>query len=454
MKDLAIGPTYAPIKSFCFLTFFFGMLFALITPPFQVADENRHFMRAFQLSEGTIIGQIHQGKSGGFLYENVIKCANSTMHIAWKPEEKHSVDATIALLDISLDKQKKVFSPFASVMYSPVPYIPQIFAIWTTSVFTAKPIIMMYMARFFNLICWIALVSISIKITPVFKRVFWILALTPMALFQAASVSADCLTNGIAFLLTACFLKSAFGPQKVGTLDLCLFFVLTIILSLSKNVYFLLAGLYLLIPTEKIGSKKRYFSLFLLLLVVNVMVVLGWTFCTSGLTIFQREGISVTGQLDFIRSHPFYYLVVLAKTVVKGGNSMFNSFIGVLGWTDTKLPLWHTWLCGGVLFITAFTEKTKDISIKMGAKVLLLAIASGITILFFTLMYLCFSPVGLDLIKGIQGRYFIPLSPILFLMLYNKSIHLRFKHIDFFLVVYALISLSNTVYVLIERYYL
>ena len=43
-----------PEKAYLFLGLIFGILFLMITPPFQVPDEPQHFYRAFHVSEGNI----------------------------------------------------------------------------------------------------------------------------------------------------------------------------------------------------------------------------------------------------------------------------------------------------------------------------------------------------------------------------------------------------------------
>jgi hypothetical protein len=75
---------------FCVIGFLFGISNVILVPPFQIADEDRHFYRAFQVAEGGIIADTYQGAVGGWLPESVLQCGSSTDYMRWKPAEKIS----------------------------------------------------------------------------------------------------------------------------------------------------------------------------------------------------------------------------------------------------------------------------------------------------------------------------------------------------------------------------
>ncbi len=73
-----------------------------------------------------------------------------------------------------------------------------------------------YLARFANLLLYVLIVYSAIKLTPVHKWVFFLLALMPMTLYEAASLSADSFTIAVSFLLIALFLKFSFYYKKTN----------------------------------------------------------------------------------------------------------------------------------------------------------------------------------------------------------------------------------------------
>ena len=47
----------APERIFAILVSVFGILFLIVTPPFQVADEYEHFYRAYHVSESHLMAE-------------------------------------------------------------------------------------------------------------------------------------------------------------------------------------------------------------------------------------------------------------------------------------------------------------------------------------------------------------------------------------------------------------
>jgi uncharacterized membrane protein len=64
-------------------------------------------------------------------------------------------------------------------------------------------IVVLYGARLANLVVYLLLVYVALRILPLGRPVLFCIALMPMTLHQAASVSADALTIASAFLLRA-----------------------------------------------------------------------------------------------------------------------------------------------------------------------------------------------------------------------------------------------------------
>ena len=68
----------------------------------------------------------------------------------------------------------------------------------------------LYFARFFNLLFYSLIISISIKIKPILKKTIAQIGLMPMALFQAATVSYDPLLIALSFLAISIIFSVSF----------------------------------------------------------------------------------------------------------------------------------------------------------------------------------------------------------------------------------------------------
>jgi len=60
-----------PHKVFLFLGGVFGIIFLLVTPPFQVPDEYQHFLHAYHFSQGKWKAETVNGWVGGYFPESL-----------------------------------------------------------------------------------------------------------------------------------------------------------------------------------------------------------------------------------------------------------------------------------------------------------------------------------------------------------------------------------------------
>ena len=445
-----------PEISFVWIGTIWGSMLLFVTPPFQVPDENRHFYRAYQVSEGELVGTKQNDTGGGDLPKSVIYTAEDPSHVIlrfhW--ERKYRFRDTFILLSFPLEPQDRMFVSFVSVIYSPVPYVPQVLAILPARLLALPPIVMMYFGRIFNFTAWLALTYLAIRITPIYRWLFVLLALMPMSIFQAASLSVDAVTNGLAFLTIAFFLRCAFDESKAVSLrDMVLLLLLTLCLSLCKVVYFLLVFLFLLIPRQKIGSVRRYLLILLTLATANLLVAGLWNFCIRDFSATVRPEAQVQEQIELIKTQPDQYLSILLETIRHRTGYLCDTFVGRLGWLDTPLPTYlivSWWL---LLAAVAILESKPMIHITLRHKGILGGIGVLTLLLMFTLMFIYWEPSGDTIIRGVQGRYLIPISPLLFMLLYSRRLGRDWRGyepvlimaIGFFLTV-ALLVMTNRFY--------
>jgi len=337
--------TTSPQKIFIILASIFGFLFLIVTPPFQVADEYHHFYRAFHVSEGNFLAEKKGNLVGGMLPLSLTTtAANVSQNIPFHSENKQTINDILSVMNIPMDYSKKGFVHFPNTaLYSAIPYLPQSIGINFGKIFDLSPLICMYLGRLSNLLSWIFLVFISIKTIPVFKWVLLLLALTPMSLFQASSLSADAFTNGIAFLFIATVLRYTFDETEnmhFTKESLFVLLLLSMLLTLSKNVYIVTLLLVVLIPKKRFHSLKAHFVFVSLLFLFNASLFLGLSSLANNLWVNLRPELIVSppDQIMYILDKPIEYCLVIITTFINYLSINLDQFIGVLGWLDTPLP--------------------------------------------------------------------------------------------------------------------
>jgi uncharacterized membrane protein len=415
-----------PRRAFFLLAPIFGLLFLVLTPPFQVPDEPEHFYRAYQLSEGQILGRTEQSggiqRAGGVLPQSLKAAANLAMgEIAHNENVKVDRSALHNAWALPLTPHGRAFLDFpTTVLYSPLPYLPQAVAAGLGRLVGARPIALLYLMRLMNLLAWILLAGAAISLTPIFKWVFLLLALAPMSLAQAASASADAVTNGAAFLFIALILRAALGPEPaVGGRTKIAVAVLATVVALGKPVYAILPFFILIIPAARLGGGKNKRAFVALVLASAIGLTAAWSLAASGTSVPLQAGVSAFGQVRYAFAHPSVFAGALRHSLTVHVRDHFPEFIGRLGWLDVTLPLGLVWTFYTGLVGAGLTDKDPEIVLSRGRRAFGLALAATGGLAILMMIYTFWNPVGSPGIEGVQGRYFIPFGPLVFLALYN-----------------------------------
>jgi uncharacterized membrane protein len=363
------------------------------------------------------------------------------------------------LLYLPLNDDNKVFERFPNtVVYTPIPYVPQVLAILVGKSFNASPLAQIYFARIANLFFFLGLAYLAIKKTPVHKWAFCLLCLTPTNAFQVASASVDAFTYGICFLTIAYFLYYAFGePERLEKTDIAKLFALSLLAVLCKQAYVFLPLLFLLIPRRKFASLRAYLFAFSGLMAACFGSLAAWTLAVKPIFLPYRVDIPISPdeQAAFIVGHPFNFLKIAVTDYVTQSGYYFTTFFGQLVWLDLYVPTSLTIIIFIVLMMIALMDKDPKIVVPKMDKTIFLAIITGTLLLISALLYMSWSPIRGDKIEGIQGRYFIPVAPLFFLLFYNKRVKWKFfeRYVDIIVYLAVIVSMLVTLNSIVKRYY-
>jgi len=440
---------FAPERCYVILALVFGFSLVFLTPPLQVYDEINHFNRSYQLAELNIF------QFDSTVPVSLMQLFNDYGKMTFDTLKKTSIDEIFSHKDVELNPQARLK---VIVPHHIFPYFPQALGIFIGKKFNCSPVTLLYIGRIFNLLFSIALIYLAIRTAPILKWTFFLLGLMPMTLFLCASLSKDGMVISLAFLLIALFLRFAYDHQKeISTKDLFILFVVSFLVATTRSIYVILIGMFLLIPVYKIGSFKKYVLIFMGLAITVFLAtqiealkplfqpkIVDSTQLTMNLTStpdtpstpaistfeYYRsdrpniipKGINFIEQKNFILHNPIQYLGIMFNSLFIYRKDFYvESFVGMMGWYR-DLPKWHINLYLWILLITALLYSNKEIKIGLANKLIIVAIFIAGVVLIETGQYLIWTPVGQNYIEGVQGRYFIPYAPLLFLFLYNTSV--------------------------------
>jgi len=456
-----------PQSVFLITAILWGITNIILTPPFQVPDEPAHFYKSLQVSEGKLFSENFQNQVGGYFPKGSNRIATFFDYTFLESGYRFHFHDLAEALKIRPDTSAVTFIQFPNTArIFPVPYFPQAFGIMIGKLFFNSPLVWFYAGRLFNLIAWISLLFFAIKIVPVHKWTMVLLALLPMHINLAASQSADAFTNAISFLGIAIFLRLIFTKDYMRWKSAFWMLLVLSLVSLSKNVYISLALLFFLIPKTKFQTRRFYKLSLALVAFVGILGFLAGSFYTSkvyhlvepGVSFFPHFADSVPPvdhlkQIRFILANPMEYLFILADSLRNQWQVLIYSGIGVLGWLNVSLPIWYYSFMAITVLCMAFFEHSENIVVKLKNKLLFLLVVIITIVLICTISYLTWTPVGQNTIDGLQGRYFIPILPLVFVLFYNRRLKIPHHAGVIVTLVALLISFVVSNVALYEKYW-
>jgi uncharacterized membrane protein len=452
-----------PEVVFLYFASVFGLSLLVAMPPFQSPDAQAHFFRAYQVSEGIMIGRHFRAE---YLPKSLKHAWEVTSRdIPLHPERKIAPGNILSAFRIPLNPDDRSFTMCLALQYSPHFYLPQASGLLLGRKLGLGPIALHYVGSLCTLAFCIGLFYWSIKKTPVLKWVFFLLAITPMNLSLAASCSQDAIINALAFLFSASVLDLALSPDKEFTAR-SVFYPATVAALLAPakvGAYAPMVAFFLFIPVQKAGSLPRYLRLVALGIIPAVVTFALWTLVSQHqiLPIFDSISSNSVGPnartlLWGIWQDPLQYSCLLAKTTTECYRGYVAQFIGILGWTDTRLPGWIVIAYVALLFTVAALGDPAEKGASIGTKVIASLVIISVYVYIQTTQYCTYSPPDSPLIWGFLGRYLIPLSPAFFLLVQSRRWTYRPNFSSLFPIVIAtfmLIVVSTTLLTVVDRYY-
>jgi len=402
----------------------FGLVVALslaiLTPPFQVPDEVPHFLRAYEISELRLwsVTQHPGSRAGAELPVALRAFIDQFVNPAAPPPLllliPHRMTDVAALLAHAppLDPANRAFIEIPTqAFYSPLPYVPQALAMAIGRAAGGSAILLFYLARLANAIVAVSLVVGAVRLMPVARGACLFALLLPMALFLYGSVSPDAVTIGAASMFTAAALRCRTGGPRWRR-DCLIALAAGPVMCAVKPFYAPL----LAISLPALLRRDRGWAAAaaqLLIPAVGVGLTVAWLASTASIVHLEPPGEDVGRQLDYMIAHPFAFGFVVLRTFEYYPAFHYHSLVGMLGPLTIPLPAWVYWLAPAGWLCCLFADQERT-----GASAGWLAAWDGLLLvgccaMIVAALYVTYAPVGHFMADGVQGRYFLPLLPLL-----------------------------------------
>jgi uncharacterized membrane protein len=449
-----------PVSFFILIAAIFGVIFILITPPFEAPDEPVHFFRAYQVSTLNLsvdkVGTVYGGVLPASLQQTVSETWDKS-NLAFHPNYKYHLGYTKNALRIKNTGATHIYDFSTTAYYSPVSYAPQALGIGVGRLFKTSPIVMMYLGRLFNLTAWIAMFALAIKLMPRKKWVVVFIGLIPMALFQGASLSADVPAIGLLALTVAYVFMLCEWRRKMSKWNILILTTLLALVCLSKQIMFIFVALALLLPSKLFNGKKNEYLVKSLLITIPLLIAAIWDLHVYGIPQSNAVGgINPHAQESYILHNPLQYLNALNNVYFfNWGDGIVKSFFGNFGWADTPLSDGIVTVGYIALFLLVVANADSEkIWLSKGQRAFLAILAFVYILALSTALYVYFSPVGFKIVYGLVGRYYLPLAILLTPVFYGNWLKISskaYRRIAIWAPTFLLICSTITILV---RYYI
>lgn len=399
----------------CSVIFLIVGIFA--SPLFNVPDEESHFCRAYQVSEGTLVSYADPQDPENGLMGGVLPTAVAV------PDELATTHTHADVADYAtrtVDNDDRTFVSFRNTaLYSPVSYAPQAAGIAIARLFTSNVATLAYAGRFANWLVATAIIFLCLRFLPAGKRIAFVLALLPMMQQELFSLATDGMSFALCLAIVTCTLYWREQDRTMGLRHLALIAAIVLALSQFKIVYAPICLALFLIPAQRFGSKARYACSVAGIGALGIAGCLAWLSISSGILASEALGTGVDpdAQMAYVRSNPLAFVAAMVRTfAVNLPFYLESSTADYLAWMGIRtsklivilylLLLAAATISGSERLKRPFTAKTR-----LG----LAGIAVLIGVLMYASLYLQYTPVGSPMVGGTQGRYFIPLFLIVLL---------------------------------------
>lgn len=187
----------------------FGLLYALVNPPFAASDELHHLARAYELS----VGQVRAHESDGISFSEVPlawrAAAERYISLPQRPSRRLSLTELQAALSegTEIDQTWQLYNPLSA--HSPLAHAALVPGLWLARGLSVPPLWALYLARISGLALFCALIYLALALRGDLAWPLAALALTPALLTQAGAASPDSLTTALAFVFVALVEHSA-----------------------------------------------------------------------------------------------------------------------------------------------------------------------------------------------------------------------------------------------------
>ena len=399
-----------PANFFLIVSLFVGIFYCIAIPYGAGFDEERHLVRIYYMSQYHFMPDFPNPT----IHERVIDLSYQRRLVqapAFDLFSRENFWSRFSAFEENIRYGQKTQS-----IYSPVIFLPQAMLgrlLWWKYDFPILPTIILQ--KIVGLSIYIAGCYMGIRAIPFGKWMLTALALSPAALFQAATLNADGFTNAMSFAFIGWVIavyvneRSGVQPRSIWIL-----IALSILLGVAKPGAIILLPLLLILLKHPFPSKKWVVLLaagVLLAVIANV----GWWVLASQGSVFAGAGSqSITQQSSLILAGPLAFIKPLVQSMILSLPYQIQGWMAAYGYWAGRVP-GPVYFFSALFLLAAFLAEPYPVQIPAKTRIFLAGLFLLCSVVIYTAAFIPNYAIGGVLALAKHGRYYIPFAPLLFL---------------------------------------
>lgn len=381
----------------------FGLMLGWLIPIGAGADEESQIARVWEMSTLEFIPNERLG-SPSYPYPMLLREVSYRRQVLIHPVP---IDYWTEYTEMPIDGNGYYYGPIQTrIVYSPILLLPQAFVFrYLGTKFGLSFLTVFFSVRLATLLSYVVLVWLAVRSIPFGKWTLAILAVSPIAVYQASTVSSDAISNGIGLFFIAVCLAIC-RREDVRLRDLLAILLLIALLFVAKINLVPLALLpFVLLRPSDFNRRGGYALMVLGTLLLLALEVGGWSLAAyPRVRSSMLEGADPLRQLGHILDSPLQFVWLVVTDLWSNGAIYLRTWIANFGYHIWSIPfptyLFYGFAVVASLFVPALTnEPTKRT--RLG----LVAVAIVSYLFIATAFYVAFNPVASQTLAGMGGRH-------------------------------------------------
>lgn len=406
-----------------------GVSILFLMAPFNVPDEASHYLRSYK--ESTLSFEYDGGyyKFPKPITEFIYKYNRNLHSVQNKLYAENYLSEFGKSVDYNVEAQYE--TDYRNVVdLSVIPYIPSAIVIFFARLIHLSPLVMFLLSRLVNLTISVLGCYWAIKNIPCFKRVLTIVCLFPIFLQQATAINMDYFTNVVIIMLVSLIFEMIYSKEKIGKREIILLTLLSIGLVLGKFGYFPVLVLLFLIPKEKFNNRvvEWIIKIGFIIAVLGFSLLINMRLATEQGTA-PGQGLEVYGIKSFFTT-PFTAVKVLLTTVVaRIDQDLLRGFFDNFAYSTAANKAIFPLVMYFVYILLLFSKDEDDVvELPKLHRVFYIGSSLAIIAIVYAIAYSQWTSVGAAEISGLQARYFIATSALLYIGASNSLLDVNVKN--------------------------